>query len=85
MAGVMEKKSNIERSHESIQKLIEQHHNIDHSYYAYIMMIGVWDVLGNNKLDEQLLIRGHTEHLIKLKEKVCEAVDKEIERRQQNL
>lgn len=84
MAGVLEKKSNIDYSHDTIQKLIERHHNFDHTNFAYITMIGVWDVLGNNKLDEQMLIRGHTEHLIQLKEKICEAVDQEIKRRQQN-
>lgn len=85
MSGTLEKKSNIEQSHNAIQKIIEQFHNIDHTTYAYVMMIGVWDVLGNNKLDQQLLIRGRTEHLKQLKQQLCEAIDTEIERRENEI
>jgi len=85
MAGALENKSSIDHSHNTVQKLIENHHNIDHTTFAYVTMIGVWDVLGNNKLDEQLLVRGRSEHLSQLKEKICQAIDKEIDRRKESI
>lgn len=83
MPGTMQKPDRIEKTHHTIQKLIENHHSLDHTTQGYICMIGVWDVLGRNQLDDQILIRGRSEHLQFMKEQLCAAIDKEIERRKE--
>lgn len=69
-------------SHPMILKWLKRYYPINHTSVAYLGIFGIWDVLGKNELDQHVVIHGRTEQLEELKDRLCEAIDKEIERRQ---
>lgn len=66
-----------------IMRWFSKHYNLRHSSYAYIGMFGVWDMMGNNPIDQQVFLSGRTDHLVQMKETLCKAIDEELERRKQ--
>jgi hypothetical protein len=65
-----------------IRKWLHQTYGLDHHTVGYVGMFGVWDIMGNNKLDSNVIISGRTEHLLELKENLCTIIDEEIARRE---
>jgi hypothetical protein len=70
-----------DKMHRVFKKWLNQTYGLDHHTVAYVGMYGVWDMMGNNDLDSNIIINGRTEHLEQLKETLCTAIDNEIARR----
>lgn len=82
MANTMISNPIKENSHLMIQRWLKKYYPLEHTSIAYVGMYGVWDVMGRNELDNFAVVEGRTEHLVELKQRLCDAIDAEIARRE---
>lgn len=71
-----------EKTNTMVQKWINKYYPMEHHTVAYVGIFGVWDIMGHNEIDSQVLVKGPTDHLKILKSQLCNAIDKEISRRE---
>ena len=84
MNQVIKRSVNSSQIKQLFSKWFKKHYRVEHTSIGYIGMFGVWDVMGNNELDQQFFISGRTEHLIRMRDYLNEAIDEAIAERQGN-
>jgi hypothetical protein len=81
MAQLVKRSVNTSEINYFFRKWFKKHFKTEHTSIGYVGMFGVWDVMGNNEIDHQYFISGRTEHLIKLRDLLNEAIQETVDER----
>jgi hypothetical protein len=84
MNQVIKRSVNSSQIKQFFSKWFKKHYRVEHTSIGYIGMFGVWDMMGNNELDQQFFISGRTEHLIRMRDYLNEVIDETLANRQGN-
>jgi hypothetical protein len=82
MNRVKKRSVNHEQLNSMFIKWFKKNYKIEHTSIGYIGMFGVWDMMGKNEIDRQLFISGRTEHLMKMRDMLNEAIEEAILQRE---
>lgn len=84
MTQVIKRSVNNSQLNNLFLKWFKKNYKLEHTSIGYIGMFGVWDMMGKNELDQQFFISGRTEHLLKMRDLLNEAIDDTLQLREEN-